>query len=180
MKSVVSFLLCACLCSALASCQKTAIVPPSNYNTASSNDPAKQFVSPIGTPDPVLGNVNTTISLVGTWKIAKDSSHFDGGALPGNATSTAYAGTSGDHFKFTGEGKLFIKENNIADTASYILTGDSKVVVSYLFYNGSPIASHGSVTASFSQVSLGNTAVTLVSSIATSQGTFYRKIDLVR
>ncbi len=165
-ESVVSVLLSVCLCFALASCQKTDIMPTS-LNFALINDAANKYVSPIGTPDPILGNVNTTISLVGTWNIAKDSTYFEGSAFSNNTTSSNYAGTPGDHFKFTSDGRLFIKEKAKADTAVYIVSGDNRVIVSYLFYNGSPVSGYGSVKASFTQADIDKDAVMLVSSITT-------------
>lgn len=162
------------------SCSKEALAPNSqSLNGSDTVNPAKDNVSPVTPPDPILGHVNTAITLSGQWKLMKDSISFTGGESAG-ATSDVYKGAAADYFEFTDDGKLFIQENGLVDTANYTINTDKSITVSYLIYNGLPVSSYGSVITNFHPVNLTGTSVTLTSLIASPAGVQSRTIDLKR
>ncbi|MBV8391384.1 MAG: hypothetical protein JO080_16380 [Mucilaginibacter sp.] len=80
---------------------------------------SKSDVKPV-----VIPNADTSktliadTKLVGNWAIVKDSVFF-------NNNSTVYTGVSGDHYKFTKYGNLYISQfsGNLLDTAIYTVSG---------------------------------------------------------
>jgi len=181
MKKIIIVLFIACLSATLfSSCSKEALAPVSQpVKGNNSVDPAKDNASPITTPDPILGHVSTAVTLEGQWKLVRDSVGFSGGESAGTTTNV-YEGTSGDYFEFTNDGKLYIKENGVVDTANYTIDTDKSITVNYLVYNGAPVSSYGSVITNFHQVNLTGTSVTLTSLIASTGGIQSRTIDLKR
>jgi len=180
MKKIVIILFIACLTAALfSSCSKDALAPvPQKSNGSSTVSPAKDNISPVTTPDPILGHVNTAITLSGQWKLVKDSLSYSGGEVAGNPE--VYNGTAADYFEFTNDGKLYIQENGAVDTATYTINTDKSITVNYLVYNGIPVTSYGSNITNFRQVNLTGTSVTLTSSVASTQGIQSRIIYLKR
>jgi hypothetical protein len=180
MKKIILVLFIACLSAAsFSSCSKDALAPAPQPVKGNSNSPAKDYVSPVTSPDPILGHVNTAITLSGQWKLVKDSVSFSGGESAG-ATSDVYKGTAADYFEFTNDGKLYILENGLTDTANYTIDTDKSITVNYLVYNGAPVTSYGSVITNFHQVNLTGTSVTLTSLIASPGGIQSRTINLKR
>ena len=180
MKKIIIVLFIACLSAALfSSCSKDALAPAPQPVKGNTTSPAKDNVSPVSTPDPILGHVNTAITLTGQWKLVKDSISFSGGESAG-ATSDVYRGTAADYFEFTNDGKLYIQENGLVDTANYAINTDKSITVNYLVYNGAPVSSYGSVITNFHQVNLTGTSVTLTSLVASPGGIQSRTIALKR
>ena len=180
MKKIIRVLFIACLSIALfSSCSKEALAPISQPVKGNNTNPAKDNISPITTPDPILGHVNTAVTLAGQWKLVKDSVGFSGGESAG-ATSDIYKGTAADYFEFTNDGKLYIQENGVVDTANYTINTDKSITVNYLVYNGAPVNSYGSIITNFHQIKLTGTSVTLTSSVASPGGIQSRTIDLKR
>ena len=180
MKKIIIVLLIACLNAALfSSCSKDALAPAPQSIKGNNQNPAKDNVSPVTTPDPILGHINTAVTLSGKWKLVRDSVSFSGGETAG-ATSDVYKGNTADNFEFTNDGKLYIRENGLADTANYAINTDKSITVNYLVYNGAPVSSYGSVITSFRQVNLTGNSVTLTSLVASPGGIQSRTIDLKR
>jgi hypothetical protein len=163
------------LSTVLFSCQKSEINPELSIIA-----PAKNIVSPVPNPDPVIGNVKVNIQLTGDWTLVNDSTSSTGIGAGTQGTGSNYYGQPGDHFHFTADGKLYIREGGAIDTATYTVTSDKKIILNYLFYQGIPVADYGSVIAIFNQVGLKANAVTLSSSIITPGGTYSRAINLKR
>ena len=174
MKSVIITVLFACLSAVLFSCQKELVDPTVSVTTA----PAKDIISPVSNPDPVLGHISTTVKLTGNWTLVNDSTYSTGSGNSG--TGTNYVGQPGDSFNFTEDGKLFIKEGTNIDTATYTVASDKKIILNYLFYAGSPVNAYGSVVASFDQVRLTGKNLTLSSSVLTPSGSYFRVINFKR
>lgn len=180
MKKIIIVLFIACLSVALiSSCSKDALAPNPQPAKGDNSSPAKDNASPVTTPDPILGHVNTAVTLSGQWKLVKDSLSFSGGESAG-ANNDVYKGTAADHFEFTNDGKLYIRENGVADTANYTINTDKSITVNYLVYNGAPVNSYGSVITNFHQLNLTGTSVTLTSLVAAPGGIQSRTIDLKR
>ncbi|MBV8390921.1 MAG: hypothetical protein JO080_14045 [Mucilaginibacter sp.] len=179
MKKIIIILFVACLNAALfSSCSKDGLAPvPQQSKGSSTISPAKNNISPVIPPDPIVGNVNTAITLSGQWKLVKDSTGYSGGQ---GASGSAYKGIAADYFEFTNDGKLYIQENGSADSATYTINTDKSITVNYLVYNGIPVTSYGAVITNFHQVNLTSVSVTLTSSVASPQGIAYRTIDLKR
>src|SRR5437879_11809452 len=104
MKSITTVLLFACLCAVLFSCQKIDVSPELKVTA-----PAADIVSPMPSPDPVIGNVNTTVQFAGNWVLVNDSTYSTGTSVKPYGAGTNYSGQPGDHFHFTSDGKLYIK-----------------------------------------------------------------------
>lgn len=181
MKKVIIILFVVCLGTGLlTSCSKEALTPGSaSTKGGDTATRAKDNVSPVTTPDPILGHVNTAITLTGQWKLVKDSISYSGGANNG-LSSDVYNGKSTDYFEFTNDGKLYIQENGAIDTANYTLNTDNSITVNYLIYNSVPVNSYGSIITNFHQVNLTGTSVTLTSSVASPGGIQNRTINLAR
>ena len=181
MKKVIIILFVVCLSALLlTSCSKEALTPgPGSTKGGDTVNRAKDNVSPVTPPDPILGHVNTAITLTGQWKLVDDSISYSNGANNG-FSSEVYNGKAADYFDFTNDGKLFIQENGVIDTANYTINADGSIVVNYLFYKGVPVNSYGSIITSFHQVNLTGTSVTLTSSVALPGGIQNRIINLTR
>ena len=182
MKKIIIILFIACLSAALfSSCSKDALAPaPQPVTGGNTVNPAKDNVSPVTTPDPILGHVNTVITLTGQWKLVKDSVTYADGNGQNGTSSDVYNGKAADHFEFTNEGKLYIRENGAIDTANYTINTDKSITVNYLVYNGVPVNSYGSNIVDFLPVNLTGTSVTLISSVISPGGIQNRTIDLKR
>ena len=181
MKNLTIISLFVCLSAVLASCAKTDVAPSNpQKQVIVKPTPAQDIANPATNPNPVTSNIKNNNTLEGTWKIANDSTHYDGGQVAANATSNNYKGTSDDYFAFTNTGRAYIKENGVIDTANYTLTGDYKVVFNYTYYNGAPVSSYGSVVANFNAINVNGNTVTLNSNVITTQGVFSRVINLKR
>jgi len=180
MKKIIIILFIACLGATLfSSCSKDALAPvPQKNNGSGTVSPAKDNISPVTTPDPILGHINTAITLSGQWKLVKDSLSYSGGETAG--APDVYTGTASDYFEFTNDGKLYIQENGVIDTANYTINTDKTITVNYLVYNGISVNSYGSIITNFHQVNLTGTSVTLTSSVASTQGIQSRTIALKR
>jgi hypothetical protein len=179
MKNLTSISLFVCLSAVLASCAKTDVAPAAPQNQVIVKPTSGQDIAnPATNPNPVTSNINNHNALEGTWKIANDSTHYDGDEVASNATSNIYKGTSDDYFTFTNTGELYIKENGVIDTANYTLTGDYKVVFNYTYYNGISVSNNGLVAANFNAVNVTVNSVTLNSNVITMQGVFSRVINL--
>ena len=179
MKNLTIVLLFMCLGAVLTSCSKTDVVPSNLQNQVIVKPaPAQDIANPATNPNPVTSNINNNNTLEGTWKIANDSTNYDGGNVASNAASNNYIGKPDDYFTFTSTGKVYIKENGVIDTANYTLTGDYKVVFNYTYYNGAPVSNYGSVVANFNAINVTSNSVTLNSNVITTQGVFSRVIIL--
>jgi hypothetical protein len=180
MKNVTITLLLASLVAMIfSSCTKTDITPlDKQSNSEITREPAKDNISPAVTPDPVIGHVHIGVGLEGKWKIVSDSTYSNDGTL--NNSGTSYKGDDKDYFQFTGNGKLYISENGVADTANYMLSNDKTITVNYLVYNGVPVNSYGSVIANFKQVDLTANTVTLLGATSGTISLSYRSIHLKR
>ncbi|WP_426671628.1 hypothetical protein ACPPVU_10355 [Mucilaginibacter sp. McL0603] len=179
MKNLTIISLFVCLSAVLASCAKTDVAPANPQNQVIVKPtPAQDIANPATNPNPVTSNINNNNTLEGTWKIANDSTHYDGGEVASNATSNNYKGTSDDYFTFTNTGKVYIKENGVIDTANYSLTGNYKVVFKYTWYNGASVSNYGSVVADFNAINVTSNSVTLNSNVITTQGVFSRVLNL--
>ena len=82
-------------------------------------------------------------------------------------------------YQFTADGKLYIEENGLADTANYTINTDRSITVNYLVYNGLPVT-YGSYLTSFSQLGLTGNHVTLVTSLAGTLSVNTRYVELKR
>ncbi len=175
MKRITTILLFACLCAVLFSCQKSYINPELSITA-----PAKDIISPLPNPDPVIGNVNVTIQLSGDWILVSDSTYSTSIFARTQGSGSNYLGQPGDHFHFTADGKLYIQEGKNIDTAAYTVTSDKKIIINYLYYQGAPVTNYGSIVDSFDQVGLRANTVTLNSGTITPDGSFRRIINLQR
>jgi len=177
MKKTIIILLSACLSAAvLSSCSKTDIAPVPIKNLGSNTgNPAKGISSPVVPTDPVLGHISPSITLIGTWKLVKDSSSYSNGG-----SGSTYKGADADYFQFTEDGKLYIQENGLVDTANYTINTDKSISVNYLVYNSVPVNGYGSNVTNFKQIGLTGNSVTLTSSVASVTGIIIRNIDLKR
>jgi len=182
MKKITIVLFIACLGAGFfSSCSKDALTPAPQQNKGSNTaSPATDNVSPVSTPNPIVGHINTVITLSGAWKLVKDSVSYSGGQSADGATGSVYNGNAADYFEFTNDGKLYIQENGAVDTATYTINTDKSITVNYLVYNNMPITPYGSIITNFNQVNLTGTSVTLTSSVASIQGIQLRTIDLKR
>lgn len=182
MKKIVIILFIACLSAALfPSCSKDELAPTPQPMKGANNDyPAKDNVSPVTPPDPIQGHINSVVTLAGQWKLMKDSVAYAGGNGQTGVSSDVYNGKAADYFDFTSDGKLYIQENGVIDTANYTINADGSIVVNYLVYNGVPVSSYGSIITNFRQVNLTGTSVTLTSSVASPGGIQNRTINLTR
>jgi hypothetical protein len=175
MKRITTILLFACLCAVLFSCQKNYINPELSITA-----PANDIISPLPNPDPVIGNVNVTIQLSGDWILVNDSTYSTNIFARTQSSGSNYLGQPGDHFHFTADGKLYIREGKNIDTAAYTVTSDKKIIINYVYYQGAPVTNYGSIVDSFDQVGLRANTVTLNSSTITPDGSFRRIINLQR
>ena len=176
MKKIITVLFVVCLSAVLlTSCSKEGLTPGPGSTKGDTVNRAKDNVSPVTTPDPILGHVNTAVTLTGQWKLVKDSISANGGI-----SSNVYYGKAADYFEFTNDGKLYTQENGAIDTANYTLNTDNSITVNYLIYNGVPVNSYGSIITNFHQVNLTGTSVTLTSSVASPGGIQNRTINLTR
>src|SRR6185312_17007163 len=107
MKKITTVLFIACLSAALfSSCSKDALAPaPQPIKGSSTTTPAKDNVSPVTTPDPILGHINTAVTLTGQWKLVKDSVSYSDGLGQSGPSSDVYNGKTADYFEFTSDGK---------------------------------------------------------------------------
>lgn len=181
MKMIIIILFIICLGTVLlTSCSKEALTPgPGATKGGDTVNRAKDNVSPITTPDPILGHVNAAVTLTGLWELVKDSISYSNGTN-NELSSNVYNGKATDYFEFTNDGKLYIQENGVIDTANYTINADGSVVVNYLLYNGVPVSSYGSIITGFHQFNLTGTSVTLTSSVASPGGIQNRTINLRR
>lgn len=177
MKKTIVILLFACLSAAvLSSCSKTDIAPVPIKNLGNNTgNPAKGISSPVTPTDPILGHISPRITLTGAWKLVKDSSSYADGSPAGT-----YNGTDADYFQFTEDGKLYILENGLVDTANYTINSDKSISVNYLVYNSVPVNGYGSNIINFKQLGLTGNSVTLTSSVASTSAVITRYIDLKR
>jgi hypothetical protein len=80
-------------------------------------------------------------SLVGKWKISYDSSCNEGPAV-GGTNCKVFKGSAADSadawYNFTSDGKIYIKEGNTLDTATYQISSSDTLTVSNS-YPQSPI-----------------------------------------
>ncbi|MBS1519522.1 MAG: hypothetical protein JST50_00890 [Bacteroidetes bacterium] len=182
MKNNIIVLFIACLSVALfSSCSKEALAPaPQPVKGSSTLNPAKDNVSPVTTSDPILGHINTAVTLSGQWKLVKDSVAYSDGLGQNSPSSDVYNGKAADYFEFTSDGKLYIQENGLVDTANYTINTDKSITVNYLVYNSLKVASYGSIITNFQQVNLTGTSVTLTSSVVAPGGVQSRVIALKR
>jgi hypothetical protein len=178
MKKIITILLFACFSAAIiTSCSKEPLAPVPIQNIGdNAGHPAKEVASPVTPPDPVLGHISTAVTLTGKWQLVRDSvSSSNGGGQP----LETYTGTAADTYEFTADGKLYIQEKGLADTANYTINTDRSITVNYLVYEGVPVV-YGSYLTSFSQVALTGNHVTLVSSIAGTLSVNTRYVELKR
>lgn len=182
MKKINIVLFIACLSVALfSSCSKEALAPtPQPIAGGNTLSPAKDNISPVTTPDPILGHVSSAITLTGQWKLVKDSVTYSDGNGQNGVSSDVYNGKTADYFEFTNDGKLYIQENDAIDTANYTINTDKSITVNYLVYNGVPVNSYGSNVVNFQPVNLTGTSVTLISSLVSPGGIQNRTINLKR
>ena len=182
MKKIIIILFIACLSAALfTSCSKDELAPTAQPIKGGNNEsPAKDNVSPVTSPDPIQGHINTAVTLAGQWKVVKDSVTYTSGNSQTGVSSDVYKGKAADYFEFTNDGKLYIQENGAIDTANYTINTDNSLTVNYLVYNGVPVNSYGSNIVNFHPVNLTGTSVTLTSSVASPDGVQNRLIDLKR
>ncbi|HTD41916.1 MAG TPA: hypothetical protein VK671_14910 [Mucilaginibacter sp.] len=180
MKKIIIILFFACLSAALiTSCSKDPLAPVPIQNIGdNAGQPAKNIASPVTPPEPVLGHIiNTVATLTGKWQLVRDSvsSSNSGGTQPG----ASYTGTTADSYEFTADGKLYIQEKGLADTANYTINTDQSITVNYLVYNGAPVV-YGSHVTNFTQVGLTGNHVTLVTSMAGTMSVNTRYVELKR
>jgi len=182
MKKITTVLFIACLSAALfSSCSKDALAPgPQPVKGSNTLNPAKDNVSPVTTSDPILGHINTAVTLTGQWKLVKDSVSYSNGLGQSGPSSDVYNGKAADYFEFTSDGKLYIQENGLVDTANYVINTDQSITVNYLVYNSLTVASYGSIITNFHQVNLTGSSVTLTSSVVAPGGVQSRTIALKR
>lgn len=165
----------------LSSCSKDALAPtPESVKGGNTVNPAKDNVSPVTAPDPILGHINTAITLAGQWKLIKDSVTYSNDNGQNGVSNDVYHGEAADYFQLTKDGKLYIQENGVIDTANYTINTDKSITVNYLVYNNVPVNSYGSNIVNFHQVNLTGTSVTLTSSVVSPGGIQSRTIDLKR
>ncbi|HEY4198736.1 MAG TPA: hypothetical protein VGM63_24515 [Mucilaginibacter sp.] len=146
--------------------------------------PASDIISPIVTPDPIISNmpnpaviqVKSYVSIQGDWTLVSDSTTTASGATD-HLTITGYKGRPGDHFNFSDDGKLYITENAKNDTASYTITRDNKIVLSYAAQTDTAKTYAASLNV-FNPVKLTAKCITLVSSVASPGGSTFRTIQL--
>ena len=179
MKSLTTVLLFACFAAMFTSCVKTDIKPDITAQTQNSihNDQGNNAANPVANPVTTTGD-NSAI-LAGNWTLVSDSTYSTGVDASDHSTIGNYIGKDGDYFKFTADGKLFIKEGGAIDTATYVALG-SKLVVNYSFYAGLPVASTDVQTADFTRLNLTSHTVTLSSTLTTATGVSSRVINLKR
>jgi hypothetical protein len=178
MKSIIIALLFACL-AVLSSCLKTDVNP--DINTA----PAKDIISPLSNPGTIVGNipdpsvivVKAAPQITGDWTLVSDSTSNIAGTSD-NGTITVYSGQPGDQFNFTGDGKLYIAEDNKKDTADYIITKDNKIALSYPHQTQNGVINDAVGLNVFNPVGLTRQSVTLVSAVTTPGGSTVRTIHL--
>jgi hypothetical protein len=85
------------------------------------------------------GTHNPANSLVGKWKISYDSSCDEGPAV-GGTNCNVFKGSAADsadaYYNFTSDGKIYIKEGNTLDTATYLVSSSDTLTVSNSYPQG--------------------------------------------
>lgn len=71
-------------------------------------------------------NGASSSALIGKWNLINDSSIS---TLGPHEIDSNYVGVEGDYFDFRTDGKLYIKEGTNADTLSYQLLADNKIII---------------------------------------------------
>jgi len=122
-------------------------------------------------------NNNINESIVGDWNIISDSTWSSGIGPYGTPSSYVYKGVTGDHFDFTGSGKLYVKEGTEKlDTANYTVSKDTlKLQYDYLYEGGVTIT--GAV-GSYIITTLNYHNLTLTEDFLTPDGAIYEQIRL--
>jgi hypothetical protein len=181
MKSLTIVLLFACFATMFTSCVKTNIKPDTTAQTPNSthNDPGNDGASPAVNPGTGTTTGDNGALLAGNWTLVNDSTYSTGMDASDHSTIGNYIGKDGDYFKFTADGKLFIKEGGAIDTATYVALG-SNLVVNYSFYAGLPVAGTDVQTANFTRLNLTANSVKLSSTLTTATGVSSRVINLKR
>lgn len=125
----------------------------------------------------VLSNHTSPASIVGEWNVISDST-FHGG--PSNYP-LGYTGQTGDYFEFTTDGQVYTREGMVMNTLTYLMVGDSAIVISDfgLILNGVPDTS--AVTGLSPITSLNPQIIVIESPLfLTPGGEFWRKATLSR
>ena len=182
MKNVTIVLLFACFSAMFTSCVKTDIKPDTtiqNPNTGNNNNGSVKD-GPVAVIDPDTSTGSNSAILTGDWILVSDSTYSTGVDASDHTTIGKYIGQGGDHFNFTADGKLYIKEGGAIDTATYTITANRNIEINYSYYAGMPVSTPGSMMANFVQMNLTDHSVTLNGTISTSNGTSSRVINLKR
>ncbi len=181
MRTLTIVLLFACFAAIFTSCVKTDIKPDTTAQTQNpiNNDHGNDGASPVINPGTGTTTGDNNALLAGNWTLVNDSTYSTGVDASDHSTIGNYTGKDDDYFKFTADGKLFIKEGGAIDTATYVASGDN-IVINYSFYAGLPVASTDVQTANFTRLNLTNHTVTLSSTLTTATGVASRVINLKR
>ena len=178
MKNVTIVLLFACFSAMFTSCVKTDIKPDTTIPNPNISNNGSVKDGPVSVIDPNTGS--SSAILAGDWILVSDSTYSTGVDASDHTTIGKYIGQGGDHFNFTADGKLYIKEGGAIDTATYTISANRNIEINYSYYAGMPVSTPGSMVANFAQMNITDHSVTLYSTVSTSDGTSSRVINLKR
>jgi hypothetical protein len=124
-------------------------------------------------------SVNNT-ALVGKWCLINDSTFLAGTPIfqGGHAN---YIGVASDYFNFTSDGRLYIREGNNFDTATYNMLPGNEVKLVFFSINNTSFGSNGATRGTFNITNLtAHTATLTLPVIITPEGEEYEEINLSR
>lgn len=119
------------------------------------------------------------VSIVGNWSLVSDSTYINFGV--GNFDTTyyhVYKGLSADHFNFTENGKLYVQDGDLTDTANYTITGQ-KLSLVYTYYSAGGVTITGNV-GGYTISGLTYRSLILTSDLLTPEGPIDETITLKR
>lgn len=85
------------------------------------------LTSGISTGDSDQDTISPSATIIGTWRILKDSFYVAGNPQFYNVKDSVYFGTPADYYIFTPNGTLYIKEASTSDTIHYELLASNQV-----------------------------------------------------
>jgi hypothetical protein len=85
-----------------------------------------------------VGDNPTRPTIVGNWSLLHDSTTIQFWGLWQGKPDTGinYAGLAGDHYNFLQNGTVYIKQGNILDTGTYVISANNKIEIKFNYLNG--------------------------------------------